>query len=378
MSIENSNKKVRRKWKLYTALIIVVALTVGSVAAVLAFRALPADQFAELDEVDRTMFTQLSEQYDTFRTNASQIWNEDYRYDLQPLILVRSTGDKSPFWKYTYLINMSDIVDTSDMRPVSFPDELELGDVYVSNTFALNEFHLWLPGNFSVLSLPTGNVLAFKYNADRFADTPVGGLDFEHFSLHEAFHTQKQADWEFDHGDAAYMYDYPFTDNHFDLLEVEFLIFDQINDQIATQPDIDELRRLGTDLSTIRLARYELWPQLTEGDNLEAIEGTANYVEVKYGEIRNYATSGTTTFSEAFSAIKSGDVPSSYLERDIFYSTGAVIGLLLDVVEPSWKTKIEPRPIGSASTPFQTLQEALGVEGPPSPELLKKTLERYP
>lgn len=358
-------------------MITVLVLVVGAVAGGFAFRALPGDNFAELDELDRTMFTQLSDQHDVFRANKSQIWTSDYSYDLQPLILARSTGDRSPFWKYAYLVNMSDIVDTSDMRKVQFPEEMGLHDVYVSSTFALNEWHLWLPGNFSLINVNTRNVLAFKYNADRFADSPPEGLDFEHFILHEAFHTEQQVDWKYDHGDAGYIHDYPFNDEHFQLLEVEFQILDEINNELNARGDGETLQSLGADLINVRLTRYEKWPQLRESDSIEAIEGTATYVEAKYREVQEEIPAGSNTFSEVFAIIERGDLPQSYLERDVFYSTGALLGLLLDEVEPTWKEQIEPHPIGSASTPFEILQEALRVEVAPSAEDLGQILNRY-
>ena len=86
---------------------------------------------------------------------------------------------------------------------------------------------------------------------------------------------------------------------------------------------------------------------------------------------------GSNTFSEVFAAIEQGEIPTSFLERPVFYSTGALLGLLLDVVEPTWKEQIEPYPIGSASTPFKTLQEALRVEVAPSAEDLDQIMNRY-
>lgn len=72
MSGNDKMKSPRRKWKVRAALALLV-LVVGAVAGGFVFRALPGDQFAELDEVDRTMFTQLSKQHEIFRANASQI-----------------------------------------------------------------------------------------------------------------------------------------------------------------------------------------------------------------------------------------------------------------------------------------------------------------
>jgi len=372
----NTKKRSRRrKW---TTALVVFALLIGTSATALAiYRALPADDYAGLDDVDRTMFDQLAAQYEAFSTEPQKIWTETYRYDQEPLVLVRTDTDRSVVSRYTYLINMSELVDTSQMRQVSFDQYPTLTDVRVSNTFELTNFDLLLPANFTVDTIGDREVLLFKYNPAMFSDAPPDGLPFDLFSMHEAFHVNKQADWTYDKDAGDRIFDYPYTDEHFRLLQAEYAILGQVETALDdAEPDRAQLNALATDLAQIREARYARWPQLSAQDNAEAIEGTAKYVERAY-QITQGVRPQPLNFASALDILWSDPDQRTTLERTAGYYTGAQLGFLLDQIRPEWKLDIEPAPQGAGMTPFASLRAATGVSEAPTDDVVDDIVNRY-
>lgn len=372
----NTKKRTRRrKWA--TGLVVFSLLIGASVTALAIYRALPADEYSGLDEIDRTMFDQLAAQYEVSSTASQKIWTETYRYDQEPLVLIRTDIDRSVVSRYTYLINMSDFVDTSRMRQVSFDQYPTLSDVHVSNTFELTNVDLLLPANFTVDTIGDREVLLFKCNPAMFSDAPPDGLPFDLFSMHEAFHVNKQFDWTYDEDAGDRIFDYPYTDEHFRLLQAEYAILGRVEVALEdTEPDRARLDILATDLAHIRAARYARWPQLSAQDNTEAIEGTAKYVERAY-QITQGVRPQPLNFAGALDILWSDPDEQSILERTAGYYTGAQLGFLLDQIRPDWKLDIEPAPRGAGMTPADSLREATGVSGAPSDAVVDDIVDRY-
>lgn len=374
-----ASRRLRRGW---IALIVVVIL-VATGAAVLWFgvKKLPGTHYAELDETDQRMFTSLSSLYEQFQADPAAIWSADYRFDEQPLTLIRRDEVGGVIWHYAYLVNMSDVIDTAGMQKVDLPDGSLPDDVRVTKTLGTASLPFWAPFNFTIETLGETPVLTFKYSADILDGAGDPSLEFGTFLLHEAFHVGTQQEWTYDRGaEGDRIFDYPTSSEQLALLRTEFAILDSTTG--VTDPARMEIA--AHDLAQIRIARYEKWPELRVQDNTEAIEGTARYVErrmsdLTHGDINILTTKsgGTATFVSVLDYIEETE-QFEILERDIAYETGAQLGYMLDVIEPTWKQKIEPAPAGEGLTPFQTLQRRVSVETAPTPQEILEIQSRYP
>ncbi|MEW2008648.1 hypothetical protein AB0300_04165 [Microbacterium sp. NPDC078814] len=369
-------RRRRRFAPVILGVLAVLALGIGGVIAWRLLAPTPSD-YEGLDATDKEMLTQLSEQYDVAAAHAAEIWTDAYRYEDQPLVLLRTDGEKSSFWSHAILVNMSGVTDTSGMTKLDVPGATHLDDVRISRTFAVGDALLYAPSNFGVIEVGGDDVLAFKYNQTMLDTETTTSQGFQRFSLHENFHVTKQGldpeapdAWPWVAG--GLIPDYPHTEAQYELLRVEARIFDKVE----TETDPQALATLASDLATVRMARHTTWPTLELEIEVEAIEGTATYVERAFDKARGL-TPVQTTFTDGLDALIDDPDQQTVLERDYSYFTGAQLGLLLDRIAPDWKTQIEPAPVGSASTPFATLQRVTGVTTAPDEAQLRTIVDRY-
>lgn len=369
-------RRRRRFAPVILGILAVLALAIGGVIAWRLPAPTPSD-YEGLDATDKEMLTQLSEQYDVTAAHAADIWTDAYRYEEQPLVLLRTDGEKSSFWSHAILVNMSGVTDTSGMTKIDVPGATHLDDVRISRTFGVGEWLLYAPSNFGVIQVSGDDVIAFKYNQAILDTETTTSQGFQRFSLHENFHVTKQGldpdapgAWPWEAGGP--IPDYPHTAAQYELLRVEARIFDKVE----TETDSQALATLASDLATVRMARYTTWPTLELEIELEAIEGTATYVERAFDKARGL-TPLKTTFTDGLEALIDDPEQQIVLERDYSYFTGAQLGLLLDRIAPDWKTQIEPAPTGTASTPFATLQRVTDVTTAPDEAQLRTIVDRY-
>ena len=369
-------RRRRRFAPVILGVLAVLALGIGGVIAWRLLAPTPSD-YEGLDATDKEMLTQLSEQYDVAAAHAAEIWTDAYRYEDQPLVLLRTDGEKSSFWSHAILVNMSGVTDTSGMTKLDVPGATHLDDVRISRTFAVGDALLYAPSNFGVIEVGGDDVLAFKYNQTMLDTETTTSQGFARFSLHENFHVTKQGldpeapgAWPWVAG--GLIPDYPHTEAQYELLRVEARIFDRVE----SETDPQALATLASDLATVRMARYTTWPTLKAEIELEAIEGTATYVERAFDRARGL-TPVQSTFTDGLDALFDDPEQQTVLGRDYSYFPRAQLGLLLDRIAPDWKTQIEPAPVGSASTPFATLQRVTGVTTAPDEAQLRTIVDRY-
>jgi len=378
-------KKARRSpWRVVRRVVggaLVLALVV--VAGVVTWRLVgPApDSWEAMDDLDHEVLTQLAEQYEVTAPDPAAIWTASYRYEDQPVVLLHVARTGALDWSYAILVNMSDVVDTSGMAHVTVPDAPLLDDVVVSKRFGVGDWTAHLPGNFSTMQVDGVEVLAMRYTDELLADRPGNGQSFQAFLLHENFHVTVQGVevaprsgplWQF--SDGGFLADYPHTDDHRSLLRAELSVLDEMN---ATTDPI-ELRSLATDFAVLRQERLARWPQLAPTNDIEAVEGSATYVEKRYDIAGDVAAKPAISFVEALDTYWDDPEQQRLWTRDLMYSTGAFLELALDRLDVDWKTAVEPAPVGSSTTPFDSLAAAVGVEGRPDPATLQAVLDRHP
>ncbi|SDB91456.1 hypothetical protein [Shouchella lonarensis] len=322
--------------------------------------------FDKLDDTDKEMLTELSRIHERFQTESDQLWTANYRFDNEPLILVRSNKDKGFFPTHAYAINVPEIANSLFAQKIDTPKHLNLPNVY-----RINQLHLglvpWVPWNFGTRHVADADVFYFKYHPEMFTNPPLY-FQFHYFLLHEAFHTYKQKTWTYD-AEGDHMLDDPVDEENYALMGIEFKLLD--NAMTATrQEDVRDALRQWT---IVRTSRYEKWPQLVAETKAEAIEGTARYIEYRYSElIGDTLTVLATTedpyhiqFSDAFRFISDGEAESAhFLGRSMRYETGAALGLLLDKIDPEWKEKIEDEPEKSGQTQYEILQTLFDIDAP--------------
>ncbi|MFJ3028256.1 hypothetical protein ACIPEQ_05370 [Curtobacterium sp. NPDC087080] len=313
----------------------------------------PSGSWASLDDTDRTMFRQLSEEFERARQDPAGMWTEDYHYEEQPFVLLRTSGPWKLDWSYAYLVNMSDRTDVSGMRRVELPGMPLLDDVRVSKRFAFSEPWLHVKSQFGNIEVGGHRVLAFKFHPGMFGDDVPTNADFRHFAAHEHFHVAVQGIepgdpgyWDYDDGGRL---DVPASPEHRRLLRAEMAAF-----TAATgTDDPTAVSRAATDAARLRLARYERWPELRQQDGIETVEGTATYFETAVND--DAATSDAPTLLDVFD-----EYADELVDRDLYYSSGLAVGWVLDVLAPGWRVELSERAPTDHPTLFDLLTDALG------------------
>jgi hypothetical protein len=369
-----------------TGWIVAIALTltlIGGAGYVwFGIKSMPPSAADELDATDREVFDKLTEQYRAFADRPADLWTADYRYDTEPLILIRADSNRSSIWHYAYVINASVITDVSGMQKVDFPGNPLLDDVYATKTLGAASLEYWQPLTFTTTTLGDTPILAMKYAPGELDGGDDKTQEVSTFALHEAFHINAQQKWDFDRGPAGdRIFDFPTDDAQMSLLRTEFRILDALTGQ--TDPTIVASR--ARDLLAIRAARYERWPALRVQDNTEAIEGTAVYLQRRMSDltggpigILTNKMGESSTFTDVLAWIEQDSSRRGLLERSLYYETGAQLGYVLDVVAPDWKIQIEPPPAGQRRTPHASLIAALGDPGTPTHTQIADIQARYP
>ncbi|MFP3835604.1 hypothetical protein [Chryseobacterium sp. SIMBA_028] len=318
---------------------------------------IPAEKYNQLDQTDKEMFDELTVQYKIFNQSPDHLWTSAYHYDKEPLILIRSDKNKS-IWNYIYLINASKLIDTTKYKKIHFPNNPYLTDVYATTSLGLTSLEYWFPSAFTYTTLDNKQVLAFKYYPELFKKE-FTFPDFKYFSMHEAFHLYAQKNWLYDHNSKDYIANYPYTKEHFNLLDKEYALLDK---GLKTT-DPEQLDIVMKQWVEIRNIRYKKWPQLLGETYSEAIEGTARYLEYKYSDMINepryFITNNNgdiISFTQGLQLIQKNPESYSFLERNASYDKGAALGYILDRLDPLWKNKIEDSTNHKGLTQYQILK----------------------
>lgn len=315
--------------------------------------------FESLSETDRRMLTELSELYNHFEQSSDQLWNEDYRFESKPLLLIRTSKDSGLFRREGFAVNVP-MKKGIFAQEISLPESMGLPKVYRISRFSPTTLSAWFPANFGTLNLKGTETMYFKYYPKMFSD-PALYFDFSSFLLHEGFHIFKQKDWTYDANGAEHIENYPINEENYVLMGIEFKLLDQA--MAESNPEL--VQQYLHDWTVVRNYRYYKWPQLNGETKTEAIEGSARYLEYRYskltgGNLMVLATKQEpyhVTFMQAYDFIANGQAESpSFLERSIRYETGAALELTMDKANLPWKEAIEDVPGKKPGmTPYEIL-----------------------
>jgi hypothetical protein len=320
--------------------------------------------FSEMGAYDQKAFTLLSKIYKIDRETPDSLWDNTWQFHKKPLILISKRKERSFFYQSIYLINMSAHKDMKNYEKVDLPKEMGLNDVYVTRwynknillNFFANFYFLDPNGRFNTFdSSPTGNeYFAFSIFPNQFDANKVSQV-FPYFLPHEAFHLyQYKHQWQYDKRDKEpYGEDidnYPHLPEHYELLKKEYQLLDSV--AFKNIDNLDLLKTIMKEWVSVREQRYAKWPQLKKETNSETIEGTATYIEEKLHQsgIHQYSSILAATDDNTGKYLQSlyfsnyldfaTEVNPQVLERKLSYDKGAVLGLILDKLDPKWKEKI--------------------------------------
>lgn len=322
-------------------------------------------QYEEFDSVDKEMFVQLSSIYKQFNENGEKLWNNKYKLNEEPIILIRTNKDKGIIRKYAYAVNVKGIEKSFLAKKINMPKSLNLPEVYRISKFDISLISTWVPSNFGTVNIDGQSIFYFKYHP-KMIKNPDLYFDFSSFLLHESFHTYNQKDWTYDKNDGEYIENYPVNKENYALMGLEFKFLDKCMET----NNKEEVKKYLKQWTTVRAYRYEKWPQLVAETNTEAIEGTARYIEYKYsnltgGKLRVLANKEKpyyVTFSHAFNCVSDGIGASpSYLKRPIKYETGSALGLIMDKVNINWKEDIEDGKGKNGETQYEILKKYFNI-----------------
>lgn len=351
--------------KVLKVLGIIVALILIIVVGEIVLNKIYKTSYSKLDETDKKMFSDLSKVYDSFRNSSDKLWDENYRFDKEPLLLTRTWKDKGIYRKYSYVLNVDNAKNMLNAKEIEMPKELNLPKVYRIDRFAPGTAELWMPFNFGTVKLDNKEVFYFKYYP-KMMTNPKLYFDFSSFMLHESFHTYKQANWTYDEHGATHIENFPKDVENYGLMGVEFKILDKI----LESDDKKIVKEALEELTIVRGYRYNKWPQLYGETKAEAIEGSARYIEYRYsnligGKLKVLATPNepySITFEQAFNFITNKQAPASFMERDSRYETGATIEFGMDKIGIDWKPMIEDSNKKHGKTQYDILKDYFNMD----------------
>ncbi len=351
---------VQKNKKLYRSTISIFLIILICVLISLGLNKIYRVVYEKMDTIDKKMFEELSKIYEKFNESSSNLWNNNYKFNEKPLILIRTNREKGIVRKYSYVINVEEFKNSIFSKKVNIPDYLKLPTVYRVNNLNLNMISTWIPSNFGTVNINTNKVFYFKYNP-QMMENPELYFDFSSFLLHESFHTYNQKNWIYDENDGEYVENYPVNIENYALMGVEFKLLDKCMES-NNKSEISKYLRQWT---LIRNYRYKKWPQLLAETNTEAIEGTARYIEYKYSKLSggkltvlaNKEAPYHVTFIHAYNCIADNIAESpAYLERPIKYETGAAVCLIMDKLNIEWKKYIEDSREKRGKTQYEILK----------------------
>ncbi|TLG72133.1 hypothetical protein [Culicoidibacter larvae] len=346
--------------KIIIILLIPLVILAGVIGINYTYNQIVSTDYSETDPTDQQMFQEIAEIYQTFKTSSDALWTSDYRLDQLPLVLIRTAKYNDFFCQYAYLINIPGAENIIGAKAMTLPEELDLPPVYRINNITLGFSSTWLPDNFGTLSMNNTEAFYYKYSPEMMTN-PQTNLAFKEFMIHESFHVYRQAAWTYDQrpDNNSFTENYPYIGEQYALFGLEFSLLDQA----LASNDPKQIKNIMQDWLVVRNSRYQQWPQLIGETNTEAIEGTAQYTEIRYA----YLTGGSDqavaalnqanapTFQAAFTAMAEGNQPE-YLERSIYYETGSALGVIMDKLILDWKPQIEDSAVNPGKTQYEIIK----------------------
>lgn len=325
---------------------IIIALISIIIISAIIFNKLINTKYDSLNNMDKKMLKQLSQVYEIYNNNSKDIWKEDYNVKDIALILTPAQKENGIFHLYSYVLGVDKLKNSIFSKEIETPKELNLPPIYRVSFLSPTLFKEWFPINFRFADMDNNHVAAFKYNPE---STEAGDNEkaFKYFFMHEVFHEYRQVPrWKNVDNLCSSIYIPERNKEAYQLLITELAILDKA-DEAETK---EELRSILTDFVMLRDFRYDKFDYMKEEKKVETLEGTAQYIEYKYSSlVQDKLMPPITVNGEKYKFIdvfnekilKAFVNLNGFMDKDLYYNTGAIQGVYLDKLEVEWKNRVE-------------------------------------
>ena len=300
-----------------------------------------------LDKTDSKMLEQLAAVFDVFSSQSAEIWNQNFRLEQMPLLLVRKGKNRD---LYGFLVNHPQPESFEESEKVELAASLGLPPVYYLKALPRKKELAEFPYFMFQFELNGTNVFLMKYT-DYSIDPFSSPLDEKWWPLyltHEAFHNGQFQYWTQSY-QGQDIEGYPLDQTHLALIMLEDAALKMAVEETQTA---EYLRYF----LAVREERIRLVPEVTQLDfEQERIEGTAQYIQHRLGELLQHPAYNLQSFAFQLPYYAIGEsnirgIAAFYR----FYATGATLGYLLDELEIPWKERVE-----QGESPYQVLRQSL-------------------
>lgn len=86
--------------KIFIGAFVIMIVLLGVVASNIILNKTYKTKYEDFNSLDKKMFEQLSNIYNQFEKNSDKLWNDNYRLNELPIILIRTNQDKGVMRKY--------------------------------------------------------------------------------------------------------------------------------------------------------------------------------------------------------------------------------------------------------------------------------------
>lgn len=297
-------------------------------------REIPACEVS-VDETDESLFDWLINMNELFEAHADSIWTSSYRVDQMPLFLIR-VGDQFQA-THAYIVNHRFPEQMDHPCQLNLPNHTKLGPIYRLEPPPAEILEEYPSLGFEV-DFAGENTYLLRYGVGGILGSPTS-WGWVLFVAHEGLHRDQFMRWnlvESDYDRDTYTVD-PDNFAHI-LLEHKLLLETYMTEDPAIRD------RAMLEFAAVRSYRINIWEQ-TQHDLLqEQTEGTARYVEYRIIDLTDFKEAHLQD-SEIFLPIWASDGilggAQGLSSFGRFYISGSALGLIMDEMGLSWKSRVE-------------------------------------
>lgn len=288
----------------------------------------------EVDGVDEGVFHYVSETYQLFEQEAGTLWNEQFRFDQMPMLLVRLGEGFAA--EYGLMFNHTNPENIDGACLVQEAEAWGLSNVY--RTTELDEAQLEEFRSFAFEFDAYGvSSLMFRYSSGRGIFSP-NSYDWVNFIVHEGMHRDQRLRWNrIESGIEPDTYTQ-------DIENVELMLLEHALLRHALEASSDDVKHETLkQFAAVRLHRLSRWPDVMLDLQGEQIEGTGRYIERKLNQAFHFTETRLLPTTDYLQLLSGDNFVAGPVRTSPFgiYYMGAVQGLLLDELGIEWKSAVE-------------------------------------
>lgn len=313
--------------------------------------------YDDLSDTDKQIILEVDKYYKS--NKELNVW-KDFKFEQKSVLAIDGSFGKS------FLINPTSEINSIFVRKIDMPSGFDI-NVYRISPFAPQLLKFKFDGNFNTKSKTYNvfgnNVFYTKYDDSIAVSKKFTSKHYITFLSHESFHYYMQENWS----DGSRFSTETLTSNDMELLRKEYEILDKIQRSLLLQDfERNILLEYSKEYINVINQRIAKNPEYMKQElSMETVEGTATYVGIKASKIVGYDYGvmyfdniKNVPFSEVMSNIDEGNLEKSFLADRMPYETGALLCLLMDVLDvPDWQQKLNNQTLEKSVTLFSVIKE---------------------